>query len=188
MPSKTVVVVTSNTTKFEELAEALSHHQIEAERIDFDIPEIKALDIKTVIADKVKKAYEKARRPVIVDDSGIFFDNYKEFPGTFTKFLYKTIGFEGIFRLVKPGDRAVFHSYIAYLDANLDESMLFNGQYAGTLTDQFDQSQDYEMPYAPMFIPDGEIKDMAAMTPLERAQDHRHQAINKFASWYNSER
>ncbi|MFC1598208.1 non-canonical purine NTP pyrophosphatase [Patescibacteria group bacterium] len=184
MSSRTITIVTSNTSKFKEMSEALSHHGIEAQRVDFDIDEIKEIDIERVVKDKVMKAFEKVAGPVVVDDSGIFFDKYNQFPGTYSKYLYKTIGFDGIFKLVEPGDTAVFRTYVAYMDEERAEPEIFQGEYPGKIDDQFDQSKDYEMPYAPMFIPEGEDKDMASMTPAERANDHRHQALNKFAEWF----
>ncbi|MFH1426618.1 MAG: non-canonical purine NTP pyrophosphatase [Candidatus Kerfeldbacteria bacterium] len=185
MTKPAVTVVTTNTSKFNQITEALSHYDIRTQLLDVDITEIKSLDVTAVVRDKAVKAYEQAGEPVLVDDSGIYFDAYKDFPGTYSKFLYKTIGFDGILKLVQPGDSAVFISYAAYMDNTLDEPMLFKGEYSGTITEQFDQSKDYEMPYAPMFIPLGESKDMASMTPEERGNDHRHQAIDAFAKWFN---
>lgn len=186
--TKPVTVVTGNTSKFEQIREALGRFDIRVVREDIDIPEIKDLKVEAVIADKARKAFEAVQGPVLVDDSGIYFGNYHEFPGTYSKFLYKTIGFEGIFKLIEPGDEATFISYAGYMDADLDEPILFRGEYAGTITDKFDQTKDYEMPYAPMFIPDGEAQDMASMTAEQRSKDHRHQAMRQFAGWYRANR
>lgn len=184
MAAKPVTIVTGNATKFAEMAEALGRHGIEAVRVALEIPEIQSLAAEEVITDKVRKAFQEIKGPVLVDDSGIYFDGYDQFPGTFSKPLYQAIGFRGIFRLIQPGARAIFHCYVGYLDTGLQEPMIFHGQYPGTLLGEYDDSRQYEMPYAIIFQPDGVAKPMSAMTPEERANDHRHQALNAFADWY----
>jgi XTP/dITP diphosphohydrolase len=179
-----IAILTGNTKKYAEMAEALSHHGIVVQRVEGDIDEIQHLDARAVITDKVQKAFAQVAGPVLVDDSGIYFEPYRSFPGTYSKYLFKAIGYGGIFKLVQPGDRAWFHCFVAYMDETLSEPAVFDAHYFGTITDQFDQKQESEMPYAPLFIPDGEQKTMALMTPLERAADHRHQAVNAFAQWY----
>jgi len=119
-----------------------------------------------------------------VDDAGIYFEKYRSFPGAYSKFLYKAIGFDGIFRLVEAGDQARFVAYVGYMDESLLEPVIFRGEYAGCIVEDFDQGRDYEMPYAPMFLPNGSDVRMSEMTPQERAGDHRHQAVNAFAEWY----
>ncbi len=183
-----IKIVTGNAMKFAEMSEALSHFDIDSERIDIDIVEAKGLDGEFVTRDKAQKAFAEAGEPVIVDDSGIYFESYNNFPGTYAKFAYQTLGFTGLFKLVSPGDRATFISYVAYMDDSLDDPIIFRGEYAGVIVDDFDQTKEYEMPYAPMFLPEGSDKRMSEMTPEERGHDHRHQAVNAFAEWFLANR
>ncbi len=185
MNDSLVTVVTGNTKKYTEIAEALQHHHIQTKRTNADIDEIKSQDALAVLIDKCLKAFDLVQQPVIVDDSGIYFSDYNQFPGTYTKFLFQGVGYEGIFKLVQHGDGAVFKCFVAYMDSSLSEPQVFSGEYPGTITSECERDPSNEMPYAPMFIPDGESKDMASMTPLERAKDHRHQALDAFAEWYN---
>lgn len=181
-------IVTGNTKKFAELSQALKQYNIDTVHVSADIDELQSNDARIIIADKVRKAHEQIGGPVLVDDSGIYFEQYGNFPGPLSKYVFLGIGYEGLFRLVKPGDRAWFHCFIAYMDDDLEEPMIFDAKYGGVITNDFERDETNEMPFAPMFIPDGENKPMAEMTSEEREHDHRHKAIHAFVDWYTKNR
>jgi inosine/xanthosine triphosphate pyrophosphatase family protein len=54
-----------------------------------DIPELDSQDLIAISQDKAKKAFEKLKKPLIVDDSGIYFDEYPGFPGPLAKRVFK---------------------------------------------------------------------------------------------------
>jgi inosine/xanthosine triphosphate pyrophosphatase family protein len=71
------------------------------------------------------------------------------------------------------------------MDETLAEPMIFEGVTHGTIAaGKVDSNKVYEMPYAPIFKPDGETKVMSDMSSLERAYDHRSQAVNQFIQFY----
>lgn len=177
-------IVTGNTKKFTEMSRALRDLGIECQRVDGDIDEIQNLDGAVVVRDKALKAFALVEGPVLVDDSGIYFEQYKNFPGTYSKYLFKAIGYDGIFKLVKAGDKATFICYVAYMDGSLPEPMIMRGEYPGTITEDFPRDETNEMPYAPMYVPHNSVVRMSDMTPEERSLDHRHQALKAFAEWY----
>lgn len=184
-----ITIVTGNTTKFHEMQEALLRHDIHVQRQSFDIPEEQTLDAESVVREKALAAYSEVQAPILVDDSGFYMEKYNEFPGVFSKYVYKSIGFDGLFKLADIGDRAEFRTYIAYMDAQCPTPQIFTGHYTGSIVDGFDMTIDYEMPFAPMFQPDdSDGKRMSEMTPEERSYDHRHSALQLFAQWYNVNR
>lgn len=183
-----ITVVTGNTKKFNQIQEALSHHGISVERAAIELEEIQADSGEEVVRDKVQKAFAQINGPVLVDDSGIYFDTYSEFPGIYSKFVFQSIGYEGLMRLYDEGDGAAFISYVGYMDDSQSGPQIFRGEAHGTLTRDFEQPENPEMPYAPFFISDGHTKPIAQESPEERATDHRHNALNAFAQWYNNRR
>ncbi len=184
MPETILAIVTGNNKKFAEMSRALHDLGIETERVDAEIDEIKSMDVECVVRDKALKAFALVQRPVLVDDSGIYFEKYNNFPGTYSKFLFRAIGYDGIFRLVQEGDRATFICCVAYMDGTLREPMVMKGVYPGTITENFPRDETNEMPYAPLYVPHHSVVRMSEMTPEERALDHRHQALKQFAQWY----
>lgn len=186
-----LTVLTGNTKKFVEIQESLGRHGIIAQRQDAYIDEIQDLDVSVVVRDKALKAYEAVDGPVLVDDSGIYFERYNSFPGVYSKNIFQGVGYNGLRRLIDDGDRAYFQCFISYMDDQLDVPVVFDATYVGQL--RFPVECDYdaqpEMPYASLFFPDdGAGKSMEAMTPQERSADHRHSALNTFAEWFVAQR
>ncbi len=188
MVNKPLTVVTGNTSKFEEMKEALSHFDIVVERVNFCLLEAKDLQGEVVVRDKAWKAFKHIGGPVLVDDSGFYVEKLNGFPGTYSKFAYETIGFDGLFRLFSVGDQAYFLSFVSYMDQSLDSPKIFEGRYSGRIVDGFDHTQKYEMPYAILFQPDESDKCLSEMSSLERKNDHRHRALQQFAKWYRTKR
>ena len=92
-----IFFVTSNQKKFEEVKEVLPF----IERVDLDLEEIQTNDIREISKYKAIKAFEKIRKPVIVDDTGVLFYEYDNFPGAFAKFIAKSLGVKGFKRLLQ---------------------------------------------------------------------------------------
>jgi non-canonical purine NTP pyrophosphatase (RdgB/HAM1 family) len=182
-----ITIVTGNSSKFAQMSEALSRHDIAVERADIDIDEIQENDQKRIVIDKCKKAATAVGGPVLVDDTGFYFERYPSFPGMSAKFMYKALGFPGLSKLIESGDTARFRCSVAYAAGPDTEPQLFWGEYAGTLTPPPESnSLEEEMPYALFFQPEGSEIVLAEMTDAERENDHRHQALNAFAHWYDS--
>jgi XTP/dITP diphosphohydrolase len=72
------------------------------ERIDLDLPESQSLDPAVVAHEKAEAAWERLRRPVLVEDSGLEILAWGGFPGALVKWLEKTAGLDGIIRMLDP--------------------------------------------------------------------------------------
>ena len=60
---------------------------IEIDHKKIDLEEIQTTDMKKLNEDKARRAYEITKRPVIVEDVGLFFDAWGGLPGPFIKFF-----------------------------------------------------------------------------------------------------
>lgn len=177
-------LITSNSSKYEEIKKVLSDHRIKIKRLNIDIPEIKSLDPQAVVIDKVNKAYQILKKPVIVDDTGIFFQGYLNFPGTISRFIFITIGFKGIFKLIANNQQAVLKSYIGYLDKTLKKPEIFTGACHGRLIKKIKGARRTKMPYDNIFIPHGERKTFAELgVNGKQKYDHRTKAVKKLAKY-----
>lgn len=177
-------LITSNPSKYQEIKKVLSSSHIKVKRLDIDIPEIKSLDPQTVITDKIQKAFAIIKKPVMVDDTGIFFHGYKNFPGTISRFVFLTLGFKGIFKLITHHQPAVLKSYVGYLDKTLKKPKIFIGICRGKLIKKIKGPRRTKMPYDNIFIPDGEQKTFAEMgISGKQKYDHRSKAVRKLAKY-----
>jgi len=185
---KEIFYVTSNIGKFEEVERIIKQQapHIVLKPFTADIPEIQTMDQKEVALDKAKKAWDLVQKPLIIDDAGIYFEKYNKFPGVLSKFVSHGLGFEGIKKLIEPGDKAFYLLYMIYVDAP-DKFQVFEGRCEGVLDtpEVFDAHQN--LPYDTYFTPIGADKTCAQMRhDLEKYQDYfyRVRALRKFLDWY----
>lgn len=182
---KSIALVTSNPSKYFEISKALKPYEIKTSRVNYDIPEIKSEKIEEVIIDKTIKAFQKAKKPVITDDTGIFFSAYNDFPGTHSRFAFIGLGYKGIFKLLGKNNRAYFKTMVGYMDKSMKKPKLFEGVCCGRLINKKLGKLRPKMPYDAIFIPDGANQTFSQMGVANKQKyDHRSKAIKKFAEWY----
>jgi inosine/xanthosine triphosphate pyrophosphatase family protein len=68
----------------------LADGQLEFEMHALDLTEIQSLDSREIVEDKLKRAYELLKTPLIVEDVACGLDSLKGLPGPFFKFFEKT--------------------------------------------------------------------------------------------------
>ena len=97
--------VTGRASKATLLAQFLPESaRFSIEQIDADLFEEQTDDQEKIAVTKAKQAWKLVQKPLLVDDGAIYFHKYQDFPGTFTKFIYKGLGYEGICKLLDDGD------------------------------------------------------------------------------------
>ncbi len=180
--------VTSNAGKFTEVSRYISQHapSLTLVQKDEDIPEIQTLDQRWIAIDKAKKAWEILKRPLLIDDAAIYFENYYKFPGTLSKFVNIGLGIDGIKRLIDEGDRAHFLLYMVYIEAP-DKYKVFEGKCLGALTKKESLLVHPNLPYDLFFIPDGQTQTYAALSAdfdTNASLFYRIQALRSFLTWY----
>ena len=174
---------TSNENKFNEVSKILSNYDMHLDMAKLELSEIQSDDPTMIASDKARNAYRSLHTDVIVEDDGLFIDSLKGFPGPYSAFVHKTIGNDGILKLMEDvtDRRATFKSIIAYCDNSLIP-VIFVGKVEGTITEtQRGRSWGYD----PIFVP----KDSGGLTYAElnskkNELSHRKLALEQFAKWY----
>ena len=110
-------------------------HGYELEHLDAAYPEIQADTLEETIVPGLTWLVSRYDRPVMIDDSGFFVDALKGFPGVFSSYVFKTIGCEGILRLMEGrSDRSArFECCIGFI-APGDEPFIAEGVAKGTVS------------------------------------------------------
>jgi XTP/dITP diphosphohydrolase len=182
--AKEIIVVTSNPQKALEINQALEKFGITAVRYNADLIEIQGLRIEDIIKYKVEQAYALVKKPVIVDDTGIFFAGFNHFPGAYCRYMFMALGFNGLFKLITLGQKAYFSSFIAYKASANSPVKLFNGKCHGTLITELRGQRKAKMPYDNIFIPKGDTRTFSQMSVADKQQyDHRSKAVRKLAHY-----
>jgi XTP/dITP diphosphohydrolase len=176
-----IAFVTSNPGKVEEAKKYFEPLGVEVYQLRLSYPEIQADTLEEVAEYGAKWLAERIKGPFFLDDSGLFVDALRGFPGVYSAYVYKTLGFNGILRLLEgeTNRKAHFKSVIAYWDGGLH---VFTGRVDGEITTEPRGSGGFG--FDPIFKPDGFDKTFAEMTTEEKNEiSHRGRALRAFAQW-----
>ncbi len=78
--------VTSNKNKARDAQEILG---FPLEIVQLELLEIQSMDLEVIVMHKADEAFKILKKPLIVDDVGLFIDAWNGFPGPFVKFIGK---------------------------------------------------------------------------------------------------
>ena len=173
-----VFFVSSNIHKFKEAKEILDSFGIPIQFFKLNLEEIQSNSIKQIAIKKAQDAFSKCKKPLIVEDDGIFIDSLGGFPGPYSSYVHKTIGNKGILNLLKYTRGAKFVSTITYCDKNNFES--FEGKLTGTIS-KSEKGRGWG--FDPIFIPKNTTKTFGELINKNNLS-HRYKALKKFSNWY----
>lgn len=176
--------VTSNMHKFEEAKKILARHNIDLLISDINIPEKKFPTEKEVAVAKAYAAIKLLNKPLIVEDTGIYFESYNNFPGPNAHIVFDGIGYEGILKLLEGKDRAAFfRTTVTFIKPGMD-TVSFTGECRGRISDKVSETIDFA--YDSLFIPENESRTFSEMSKEEKdVFSHRRKAMEEFAKWFN---
>lgn len=180
--------ITGNANKFHEVQKRFKTEDLDLElrQADLDPLEIQADSIKDVAIFKLTQAREKLEGNCFVEDAGFFVDApLNGFPGVYSSYVFKTIGNEGILKMIEDfgKTRAHFSAVIALYDASTEDVYTFVGTVEGRVSPV--QRGSFGFGFDPIFIPN-EIphKTFAELTTEEKnAISHRGRAIDKLMNF-----
>lgn len=160
---KKISFITQNKFKFQEMNAILRDYGIELEQLDMGYEEDKEAGMKEVCIKAAKLLADQLGKAIIVEDTGLFFKAYNNFPGALPKFVINGIGFDGIFRLLDGKDRsAYFKTVIGYCEPR-KEPVTFEDEMLGAITDKIILPEVEAMPYDHIFIPKGRNQAIVEM-------------------------
>lgn len=168
----------SNKHKFQEAKKILNSFEIDLGFYKSELEEMQSDSIKTIASQKAHYAFTKLKKPVIVEDDGLFINSLGGFPGPYSSYVFKTIGNSGILNLVKNNRNAKFVSVISFMDKNNSKS--FEAKIDGRISKT---QKGKGWGYDPIFIPATKSKSFAELANKNKLS-HRFKALEKFANWY----
>ncbi len=183
MYEEKLVLVTQNKHKLRELTPLFEEFGVEFDTTSLEKWEVRANDVETVASEAAKIAFEELRRPVVVDDTGLYIEALEGFPMAYPAFVLETIGKKGILKLMEGvEDRsAMFISAVGFCDGSTLRT--FKGAMEGSIG--FEEIGEEGFGYDPIFIPEGYSKTYAQLTFEEKVSiSHRSRAFRSFLEWY----
>lgn len=177
-------LATENRHKLGEIKLILSEYNIVVEQAkNFEKIEPKDWPIEKVAKENAKRLADETKRPIIVDDSGCFFNTYNEFPGQLSNWVFKKIGYEGLLKLLEGKDRTAVFRCAAAVCFPGKEPVVFVGEMKGSIALQPARLADpfFEpFPYERIFIIDGFSVPVCEISREEKNRvSHRSTAFRK---------
>lgn len=158
----------------------MAEHGYELEHIKTAYPEIQAESLEITIIPGLQWCISKFDRSVMIDDSGLFVDALKGFPGVYSSYVFKTVGCDGILSLMRGVEdrRARFECCIGFM-APGGEPFIAKAVAEGTISQEKMGAGGFG--YDPVFIPQGYTRSYAQIDlPEKNRISHRGKAMGIF--------
>ncbi|MGQ4914891.1 MAG: XTP/dITP diphosphatase [Candidatus Asgardarchaeia archaeon] len=175
--------ITSNEHKFREVSQILKAYNVNIKWYKVKYTEIQADQIEEIALQSAKLLATRLNFDFFLEDTGLFIDVLNGFPGPFSAYVYRTIGNNGILRLLQHVENrnAYFKTCVAYYNSREKTIHTFVGVMEGRISYKIRGEQ---WGFDPIFIPKGYKKTYAEMGSEKNKISHRTKAIEKFALWY----
>jgi XTP/dITP diphosphohydrolase len=179
---ETITFASSNQNKYFEVQLILSAQGITVDFSQIHLVELQSDSLEDIAREKAKSAFTKLNKPVIVEDDGLFIDCLGGFPGPYSSFVSKTIGNDGILKLLSGSTKrsGYFCSLIAFYNGK--RLSISEGRVDGRISEKLAGSGGWG--YDPIFIPSGTNFSFAELAKYKNAYSHRKRALEQFAQWY----
>ncbi|MFX1393926.1 MAG: RdgB/HAM1 family non-canonical purine NTP pyrophosphatase [Promethearchaeota archaeon] len=180
--------VTGNKYKFDEVSKIFQDENVEfvLQQLDLETIEIQANSIKEVALFKLNSVKKRINSSFFIEDAGFFIDKpLKGFPGVFSSYVFKTLGNEGILRLIDDFEKsqAHFSAVIALFFKPTNETYVFEGHVKGKVSNKIRGKGGFG--FDPIFIPDMIPNRTFSELKIEEKNEvsHRGQALKKLISF-----
>src|SRR3989344_7100847 len=182
---KKLILATTNKHKVVEISAILKEYGYDVRAAKLKIIEPDFNSLEEVAESKAKQAYEQIGKPVVAEDTGVYFSAYHNFPGQLAKRVYLGIGFDGLLTLIRnaKNKNAYFKTVISFTKDG-KHFHTFSGVLHGRLLGKVVKLHKDRLPYEKIFVPDGYGKALAELEIDEKnKRSHRAVAARKFGKW-----
>ncbi|RLE85391.1 MAG: non-canonical purine NTP pyrophosphatase, RdgB/HAM1 family [Thermoprotei archaeon] len=174
--------ITGNKHKVMEASILLKEYNIEVTQVSSEKVEIQSERLEEI----VRYALESVRltnRHILIEDAGLFIDSLNGFPGPYSSFAYKTIGVQGVLKLMEGMEnRGARFVSVAGIKTLQNEVAIFRGEVEGVITHKPRGTKGFG--FDPIFVPKGSSKTFAEMEVKEKnVFSHRAKALRRLAEW-----
>ncbi len=178
--------VTCNKDKVKEFKQILEP-KIKVEQIAIDYPELRSDDPEEIARLAAKQLADKLKKPIVVEDSGLFVKALNGFPGTSSAYIHKRIGLKGILRLMKgvKNREAMYMSAVSYCKPG-KKPLSFLGTEKGRIAKKI--RGKYGFGHDPIFIPEGSKRAYGEIKNVEKVKKFRRRAVLKLIEYLENKK
>ncbi len=175
---------TQNKHKFQEAKAVLGKYNIHVEQLNVEKVEDKEKSVHEIAKSAAEQFANRYKKPIMVDDTGIFFKAYSNFPGANPRLMFECLGYEGLLKLLAGKERHAYFLCCVGFCMPKKKPVVFEGKLEGNITlVPFNMEKDV-MPYERIFVPKGATKTLSSMTREQKNDiSHRAKAFEKLAAF-----
>jgi len=192
MQRKKITFVTTNSGKVESLRNKLGNNVI-LNQISLSLPELQYDTGSKVVLWKAKEAFKIVKKPLLVQDSSFHINAFNGFPGSYIKYVLKTIGIKGILEIMSnKADRSCyFEDAIGYTENGKDVKV-FVSLNKGKLSKKIDKVNNKQKwsDLWKIFIPLGTKHTLSSLTKedlelVKKSTKSGPSCFTQFVEWVN---
>jgi XTP/dITP diphosphohydrolase len=178
--------ISSSAEKIAEVSGILAPFGVAITPVDLKIEEIQTEDLEALVRRKALKAFDKVRRPLLVEHTAIYLNHLNGLPGGLTSVFWKRLQAERFCELfgntVDPG--LTVKTMVGYVDGR--KISYFEGEVVGRVASE--PAGDRGFGWDCAFIPEGQDVTYAQLTGEEKNQiSMRRLALEKLATFLQKE-
>ncbi len=179
----TVWFATGNPGKLKEVRKVFSSIGLEVEQLMAPYPELQVDTLREVVEHGLAYLWDKYQKPLMIDDSGLFIDELRGFPGVYSAYVYRTLGCDGIINLLKGTGADEPSAHFQCCAGHIDESgniTIAEGMVDGRII--LEKKGDGGFGFDPIFVPEDQDRTFAQMSLEEKNElSHRSRAFDALA-------
>lgn len=176
-----IYFVSSNKNKIDEVKAILGSNEIEVIAVDKKIHEIQSEDMEKIVRDKAIKVFEKIRRPLLVEQTGLLIKDFGNLPGGLTQIFWDSLEadkFGEIFSHIGSAE-VTAKTVLAFCDGK--KVYTFDGTVDGKIISP--PRGDRKFQWDCVFVPQGYDKTFAEMGAEKNKISMRRVALEKLRDY-----
>lgn len=180
-----LIFATQNLEKVAETKRILAPYGIEVYCQPVAFVEPDSGTVEETARVKLEQVKQQGLDHVMVDDAGIYFAAYPDFPGVLSKRIVQRIGYKGIRKLLMKEPREACFKGAIGISWN-GETKIFCGETRGWIIEDIDESEVpfSGFPYDPIFVPEGETRVLSQLSDeTSQIYSYRRKALDRMADW-----
>lgn len=182
----TIYFVSGNKHKIKEINKVVKINNIEIVGHHMPLTEIQSTDIEKIAKDKALKAFKKIRKPLIVEQTGLYIEDFGGLPGGLTQPMWDALHAEKFcdFFGTRSNTKAKAVTVVAYCDGKKIHT--FRGEIRGNIVRKPRGKRAFQ--WDCVFQPKGSNQTFAEMGKKKNKVSMRMQALKKLKSFLEGRR
>ena len=154
------------------------HKDLIVEAIKIKIDEIQSENAEKIVRDKVLKAFKAIKRPVFVEHTGLYIEDFGNLPGGLTQIVWDSLQADKFcdYFGTRKNTKAKAKTIIGYCDGK--KIFSFEGSISGNISNK--PIGDRAFQWDCVFIPDGYTKTFAELGDTKNEISMRKIALENF--------